>query len=351
MSQIPLILAPRNRVRKPLMAAAVAAIAMLAVAAVWSPQAVLQGWLAAFVLWSGIPIGSLVLLLIHRLTGGRWGDALTPVLLPLAATMPLVALAFVPVGLGVWAIFPWATQPVEPVSLAHYYLNAPWFLVRAVIALAGFSWWAIRVAINRCSRLMAGIGLAFYGLMINLISVDWILSVQPGFGSSAFGMEISLQQMLSALALAALLGTEQRGDAVTDDIGGFLIATVLGTFYIGLMTFIVGWYGDLPAKAAWYLARSRDGWAAVIGAAVAVGAVLPLALLLRQHVRDSRRWLQIVGGLVLTGVALHVAWLMGPALAPYAMVAAALALIVLICQSLGLAGAILTFIRERAAHD
>src|SRR5690349_7114852 len=87
-----------------------ASFAALAVGLAFAPIPVVQGWLAAVLFWRAIPVGSLVPLLIHRLDGGSWGGALAPVLLPAASLMSLVALAFLPVVLGLAAIYPWTTQ-------------------------------------------------------------------------------------------------------------------------------------------------------------------------------------------------------------------------------------------------
>lgn len=102
------------------------------------------------------------------------------------------------------------------------------------------------------------------------------------------------------------------------------------------MSYVVAWYGNLPAKAAWYLRRGADGWAWTIAAAVALGAALPFALLLTARVRRSRRALRIVGGFVLLGIWLHVLWLLTPAFRAGSLVAAVIALVALAVFSLGL---------------
>ena len=112
------------------------------------------------------------------------------------------------------------------------------------------------------------------------MSVDWILSVEPHFTSTAFAAGIAIQQILSALAFAALAAPEAADDPATGDLAGLLLAALLGVVYIAFMSYIVAWYGNLPDKAAWYLRRGMDGWDWTIAAAVAVGAILPFALLL-----------------------------------------------------------------------
>src|SRR6185437_10397945 len=126
--------------QRPMLIAAGGSLIALAIGLAASPKSVMQGWLIAFVFISGIPIGSLVLLLIHRLTGGRWGTALAPILIPAAAMLPLLALVFLPLAFGLSAPYRWAsdTSMLRP-SVAHVYLNQPAFLLRTAIALVGWS--------------------------------------------------------------------------------------------------------------------------------------------------------------------------------------------------------------------
>jgi hypothetical protein len=274
----------------------------------------LRGWLTAFAIWSLCPVGSMTLLLIHCLTGGEWGRAAAPVLRPAAAMVPLVALAFVPVLVGLGYIYPWAADSSSiPPDVARWYLSGPSFAVRAVITLAGWSVLGVVFATGAGSRLLAGLGLAFFGLTISLVAVDWYLSLEPHYVASAFASMIAIQQLLAALAVSALIGLPQIEGKAAGDLGGLLIATLLGVVYLELMTFVVAWYGDLPDKAAWFLERTGTGWIAVLLTAIVLGAVLPFGLLLIKAIRGSRRGLQVAGGLILFGSTLHIIWLLVPA--------------------------------------
>ena len=326
--------------RKTLFAVAAVMTAALVVALVVNARPVAQGWLIGFVVWSSVAVGSLVLLLIHRLTGGRWGDRFAPALVPCAATLPLGALAFLPLAFGLSAPYRWAagTVSLRP-DLAHLYLNEPAFLLRTFIALIGWSILAVLIVQRRCNSLTAAIGLAFHGLIISFVAVDWILSIDVGFGSSAFAAGFAIQQILAALAFTAVVAPEPVSETAAD-LGGLLMAALLGTAYIDLMSFIVSWYGDLPDKAAWYLQRGQDGWNWVILSAVLVGVLVPIAMLLSSGLRANRRTLRLIGGLVLVGVALHVLWLMAPGFEPGAIVAALAALIALASLSIAVAGPI-----------
>jgi hypothetical protein len=276
-------------------------------------EPLLHGWLVAFAIWSSVPIGSMALLMIHRLTGGGWGVVAAPVLCPAAAMTPFALLAFVPILVALPHVYPWAADPSPiPADVAHWYLNAPSFWIRAVIALGGWSLLGVAFAAGLGSRLLAGLGLAFFGLTISLIAVDWYLSLDPRYEATAFPAMIAIQQLLAALAIAALMGPPTIKGKIAGDIGGLLIATLLGVVYLELMTFVVAWYGDLPDKAEWFLKRASSGWLAVLVLALITGAAAPFGMLLVKAIRRSRRGLRMAGLLILFGSVLHIAWLLVP---------------------------------------
>lgn len=289
-------------------------------------DALARGWLVAWLAWSAVPAGSLVLMLIHGVTGGRWGEALTPALRPAAALLPLASLAFLGVALGLPALYPWAADAstVKP-DVASLYLDPALFDLRAAVTLAGWSILALLCLAGRCGALTAALGLCFYGLTISLVAVDWILSVEPHFTSSAFAANIALHQLLAALAWAAVASPPGLDEERASDLAGLILATLLGVLYMSLMSYIVAWYGDLPDKSAWYLKRGTGPWVAVLLLALTAGGILPFAALLFARVRQSAAALRVVGLLALVGLGLHLAWYVLPAYGSGAAPAAAFA--------------------------
>lgn len=290
-------------------------------------EPLLRGWLMAFAIAGSLPVGSMIWLMIHRLTGGEWGIAAAPVLRPAAAMTPFLIAGFVPILIGLHLIYPWAADPAAiPADVAGWYLNGAFFSLRGLIALAGWSILAVAFAVGWGSQLLAGLGLAFFGLSISLVAVDWFLSLDPHYVATAFAAMIAIQQLLMALAVTALIGPPKMQGQAAGDIGALLIATLLGVVYLEFMTFVVGWYGDLPDKAAWFLRRSGPGWISVLITALMAGAVLPFAMLLVQRVRQSRRGLRIAAAAILLGTVLHFVWLLVPGFDdPPAVMAAACA--------------------------
>ena len=320
---------PLRRYAGPAGIAGLAAMLGLIIWAVIAAETAARGWLMAFVFWSGIPIGALVLILIRTLTGGVWGEAAAPSLAPAAMVVPLFGLLFVPILIGLPLLFPWAANPqtVRPV-VSHYYLNVTSYAARDLAAFLGWSVFALLVLRGSPRPLLvAGLGLAFHGLVVSLVAVDWVLSVDPHFSSTAFGACLAVQQIFSALAWAALFCPREASDEAVNELAGLLLATLVGTFYLVIMQYLVIWYSDLPDKVAWYARRGQGGWEALITLAFLFGSLFPFLALLLGGVRRSATALRAVGASVLLGVFLHDLWLLGPDLGWTAVAAALLAFV------------------------
>ena len=184
-----------------------------------------------------------------------------------------------------------------------------------VLALwAGLS----RVARRAPGRAAAAAGLAVYALTISVAGVDWLLSLDPDFVSTDFGAQLAVTQIGAGLALPAALGLAPVA-AARADWGGLLLACLLGAVYLAGMQFLVAWSGDLPRKAAWYLARNQGAGLALAWATFGLGALAPFAILLRTAWRGAERPLRLVGALMLAGGFGHLVWIVAPLSDPAAL--------------------------------
>ncbi|MCM8737387.1 hypothetical protein M5E06_25015 [Azospirillum sp. A1-3] len=305
--------------RRPLLAAIGAALvggAVCAIGALFDPQAVLRGWLASFAFWIGLPLGAMMLLFAHDLTGGRWGSAAVPPLRVMVAVLPLALLLLVPVLILLPELYPWARAAEAAHLKNRFYLNAPFFYGRA--AVYAVVWLGLALAAllrsGRGRNPLAAPGLILLGLTVTFASFDWFMSIEPDWGSSIYGMMIVSGQLLGALALAtlaAILGG--RTDAgQRRDLGSLLIAAILLWFYLSFMQFLIVWQENLPHEITWYVARLSGGWGwvAVLGA-LAQGA-LPFAALIWWPVKRSRGGLAAICLLLLAAHLLECWWLILP---------------------------------------
>jgi hypothetical protein len=327
-----------RQIRAALFAGAAVAAGVLIVAAVLAPRVTAAGWLAGLAFWSQILIGSLTLIMIHRLTGGRWGEIIAPAAEPAAATVPLLIILVIPLFVAVPVLYPWPHRPdsIRP-DVLSYYLNAPSFIVRSAVALIGWSALAFLLprTLGRPGQLLAGLGLVFHALAVSSISIDWYLSLEAPFTSSSFGASVAVSALIAALAWAAVLAPAPEGDPAIGDVGGLLLATILGITYIDFMAVLVIWYGDLPREEIWFVERGDAPWVVLAIAAFVLLSLIPILALLLSRVRNARTPLRAVGVCALLGLAVYDAYLIAP---PSGAVAMAMALLAIVGIGLALAG-------------
>jgi hypothetical protein len=302
-----------------------AAVALVVCALVFGSVAA-RGWVCAFILVSMVPIGSLALLMVNGISGGRWGRDLAPLLVPAARCIPLLLLAFVPVLLFRPEIYHWDELHLQP-DVRDLYLNPIFFDARTFAALAIWSGLAWCEVWRR--PLTAGLGLVVHLILMTFIPADWVLTLPPGSVSAGFGFGFGIEQVGVTLGLAAALAVQGSDPRASRDLAGMIVSALLGTMYFIAMAFIITWYGNIPDKVHWYVVRSGGGWPVIAFAAVVIGAVLPFLAILHPSVRREPALLRYVGGLVLCGVALHVAWLTAPALGAMTQLPALLSVLVM----------------------
>ena len=318
-----------------LVAALVAAV-LLGGGAILRPSAAAMGWLVGFAFWSSLPIGAVALALIHQTTGGRWGLAAAPTLRLSCLFALVLPLFFIVLAFSVGAIYSWARDSgsIAP-DVARLMLNAPLFAAYGLVALLGWAAIAVLLAAGRLGLLGASLSLVFHGVVVGVVSVAWLLSVDSRFTDSAFGAEIAVQQILFALAAVAALSPARAIALAKGDIATLLLASALGAFYLGLMTFIVKWYGDQPDDAAWYLARAHGLAFALLLGALVFGAAAPILVCAWERVRTSARAMRLVGLCTILGIFLHDLWLVNATI--FAGLAALASLAVMAGFSLGFA--------------
>jgi len=325
------------RLERRAFAVGVVALVAAGIGGVFSPAAFLRAWLASWLFWLSIPLGALVIVMLHYLSGGSWGIVIRRVSESSAATLPLLALLFVPIALGVRVIYEWA-RPVavaaEPAhQYQHAYLNVPFFLARA--ALYFVAWIALAQILVRWSaqrdrvpdpdprrfRLFAGPGLVLYGITITFASIDWGMSIEPHWSSTVYPMMFAVGQVLAGFAFTITIAVLLRdrhpfGRLVNPpnliDLGNLMLTFVLLWAYLAFSQFMLIYAGNIREEVTWYLARERPGWLAVALVLIAAHFALPFALLLQRAVKRNPVSLAGVAVLILVMRLVDDYWLVLP---------------------------------------
>jgi hypothetical protein len=327
-----------DRVRRPSLA--VGSIALAACGAGWffAPDAFFRAYLFGFVFFTGLSLGCLAIVMLQHLTGGAWGIPIRRILESGTRTLPLVALFFLPIAFGLQRLYPWArTDDVAKDALLQAkeaYLNVPFFLARAAFYFAVwilFAWllnrWSLEQdhagspALTRKLQMLSAAGLVAYGLTMTFASIDWVMSLEPHWFSTMYGVMIIAGQALNALAFvtgALILLSAQKpyaGFVKTShyhDLGKLLLAFVMFWCYVAFSQYLIIWAGNLPEEIPWYLRRLSGGWGWLGAALVVLHFALPFLLLLPEGANRNPRILAGVAALVVLMRLVDVYWLVRP---------------------------------------
>lgn len=292
-----------------------------------------RSYLHAFAFWLGIPFGCLLLLMIHGLTGGRWGMAIRHVLVASATTLPLCLVMFLPLLLGMNELFPWTHPEVaaEPV-IQHklVYLNVPFFMGRAA---AGFAVWiacafllrrrllarGFDQAPGRAIRVVSGPGIVLCALTMTFTATDWLMSIEPHWFSTMFPVIVMVGNMLSAMSfvVAAFVwmrknSGEELDPDVVHDLGNLILVFTMLWAYCAYSQYLIIYAGNVSEDVGWYVHRSQGSWRWVAIALMALHFAVPFLVLLSRKVKRNASLLVKValGMLVMRLVDLY--WLCAP---------------------------------------
>ncbi|MDT7687526.1 MAG: hypothetical protein QOE46_285 [Acidobacteriota bacterium] len=292
---------------------------------------VLRSYLVGFFFVTGIAVGSLAWLCLGHMTGGAWALTSRRLFEAATRTIPLCALFFIPVIISLFvhehghSVYEWSDPAVvagDP-ALEHkrIYLNAPFFVVRAVIYFAvwiGFAlmlsrWSAAQDAsgdprIRRRLQDVSAPGVLLFGLTVTFAAIDWGMSLEPHWFSTIYGLIIMAGWGLSALAfmitVATYLGSREPMAHVYQplhfhDWGKLLLTLVMLYAYFAFSQFLITWAGNLPEEIPFYMRRLHGGWQFIGLLIILFHFALPFVLLLSRGRKRAPRSLRRIALLMI----------------------------------------------------
>jgi hypothetical protein len=291
------------------------------------PEQFYRAYLLGFMCWLGVALGSMAILMIRHLTGGGWGMVIRRILGAAMRTVPLLALLFIPIILGMHKLYIWA-QPLDQIADKHLrehleditktYLTTNGFILRAIFYFAIWnllsfllSKWSKETdragAPDRTSRFkaVAGPGLILYGFTISFVAIDWVMSLDPSWISTIFGLVILIGEVLSAMCFAVVVErilfdykpmSEMLKPDFVHDHGKWMLTFVMVWAYFNYSQWLIIWAGNLPSEITYYLRRLNGGWGYLGLMIVIFHFAIPFGILLsRSFKRNIRKlvWLAV----------------------------------------------------------
>ncbi len=318
--------------------AGVLLLAASVIGAFFSPGDFFHSYLAGWLFWLGVALGSMGFLMMQYLTGGAWGIVTRRTLEAATRTLPVVAALFVPLAFGMPYLYEWARQDrVRANALLQHraaYLNPAMFLLRTAFYLA--VWIAFGHLLDRWSaeederpgepqrtrlaQLSAG-GLIVYVFLITFASVDWAESLQTEFDSTIWGFLFVAGEGLTAIAfLIAALWLLSFFEPMArvlrpphfHDLGKLLLMMVMVWAYFSFSQLVIVWAGNLPHEITFYLPRFATSWGWLGVALIVVQFFVPFLLLLSRPLKRNAAWLTAVAAIVLLMRYMDLVWIVLP---------------------------------------
>lgn len=301
-----------------------------------------ESYLVAFLFWLGLSLGALVMLIVQHMAGGSWGALITRPLEAAVSLVPMMALLFVPLLFGMRELFPWtdaaflAEHPTVDAKVA--YLNTPFFIVRAVVFFAIWTFAAMlyrrlsarqdRVAADAGRtgyrlKSMSGLWLVVYILTWTFAGIDWAMSITPVWFSGIYPVILLAGQAITAVAfiilvLVALAGRNASIDRLLtpkrlQDLGNFLMAFTMFWAYTQVSQLIIQWSNNVVETATWYVVRFSPEWIGVSAFLLFFGFFAPFMILFSRWVKRKRRALAVVAVWAILVQLLNYFWFLLPA--------------------------------------
>lgn len=303
-----------NRLQKLALIVGVVALALCGAGFMLNKTQFFQSYLFGYLFWFGITVGCFSVVALHHLVGGGWGFVIQRLLESGSRTLPLMFVFFLPLFFGMQDLYLWARPEAAADAILQQkapYLNVPFFWIRAVFYFV--VWGAFIYFLNKWSHAqdrtgyplltlkiekIAGPALVVYVLTMTFAAFDWVMSLEPHWFSTIFGVIFVVGQGLTTLAFAIigvkLLEEREPISGVIQskhfhDLGNLMFAFVLLWAYVSFSQFFIIWSGNLPEEITWYMHRLHGGYGAMAVVIVIFHFFIPFALLLlRKTKRRSK---------------------------------------------------------------
>jgi hypothetical protein len=300
------------------------------------------GYLVNFAFVLSLALGALYFVVLHYLTHAGWSVVVRRVGEAVSATLPLLAVLFVPLLLGLGELYPWARGAVSTVGLRSpgsvLYLKTPFFVGRWV---AYFAVWIITarfyfrrsvrqdasgdVQLTMQMERRAAVAMLLFAFTLTFASIDLLMSLDPRWYSTIFGVYYFAGSVVGIYALITVLvfGLQRAGflrSAITvehyHDLGKLLFGFVIFWAYIGFSQYMLIWYANIPEETEWLARRQMNGWGWV-GLLLLFGHFLvPFVALLSRAPKRRPRLLATAAVWMLAMHWVDIFWIVAPAGSP-----------------------------------
>lgn len=289
--------------------------------------------------WLSIGLGALFFSFLHHLVNAKWSVVVRRFAEQTTKVIPWIGLIMLPVLIyGAKDLFPWADPHLAAhdhlIHKKHAYLNLPFFNIRALVYFlvwTGLAYALAKISIkhdetgksslmDKMKGLSAG-GTLLFALTATFAAFDWIMSLDPHWYSTIFGVYVFAGSLVAIMAFLAIVTLYLHGQGymknmITEehyqDLGKLLFAFTCFWAYIAFSQYVLIWYGNIPEETIWYAHRWEGSWKWVSLFLVAGHFIVPFVFLLPRPMKRNRKVLMGFSIWMLFMHLVDLAWLIYP---------------------------------------
>jgi hypothetical protein len=301
-----------------------------------------HSYLVAFLFWTSIALGALFFTMLNHLTNARWSIVLRRITESLMMVIPLLAVFFIPLIFGLHDLYHWthaeevAHDPI--LQEKSGYLNTGFFIARTVIYF--IIWTLLARTLYRISlkqdieakesyikrmRNLSAPGLLLFALTITFAAFDWLMSLNPHWYSTIFGLYFFAGCFLALLGFMVTFGNAMRSKGILSetisvdhyhDLAKLLFGFTIFWGYMGFSQYFLIWYANIPEETIWFLNRWEGSWKYITLVIVFGHFAVPFLGLLIRAAKRNLAWLTFISVWILIMHWIDLYWMVFPTHSP-----------------------------------
>jgi hypothetical protein len=287
---------------------------------------------------SSVGIGSLFLIALEYVVGAVWSTPFRRVFEILSSVLLILPIIALPVYFHAHDLFHWTHEDVvavdEILQQKSPYLNMTFFTIRIIGYFA--IWILFHLLITKNSRVqdvtkdvkltkintrLSAIFLPLFAITLTFSSIDWLMSLEPHWFSTIFGVYYFAGTFLATLAVGTFLviWLNEKGLLVKGigpdhyySLGALLFGFINFWAYIAFSQFLLIWYANLPEETYWFLQRWEGSWMYFSIFLVIIHFVVPYFALLSQPSKMNPKTLKTMSIVIIFAHIFDLYWIVMP---------------------------------------
>lgn len=300
----------------------------------------LFSYLVAYMFLVSLGVGSVFLLALEYVAGADWSVPFRRIIEFTGFITPFLLILAIPLLFNLEVLFKWAQPQIvaqdEILTSKSPYLNTEFFIIRVILFILIWSAFYFLMSRNSLKQDLNGdqkltkinirlsaIFIPLFALSISFTSFDWMMSLEPHWFSTIFGVYFFSGTVIAALACATIFAIplKEKGYLHSDlnnehlfSFGALLFAFVNFWAYIAFSQYLLIWYADLPEETGWFLTRWQGSWAYFSILLIVIHFLVPYIILLSQPAKMDPKRLKFSAVWLLFAHLFDLFWLIMPSM-------------------------------------